>query len=243
MTPIFDTFAAGFGGALAERAANAVVDGIQRLWNSEGMARKKQYEEIVKPAFEQFEQIYEEYEKAFASYRDELVEVESTEQILALAGRIEGDLRFTAKARVDLLAHLKKAEGTPFEGFVRAIVDFLVSNEPSARGSIEDSLAPPEIVVQRYRRALIADLKSVLDPWAAVLDPGASAPPLQGAELEHALEELCDRHGIAKDDPNRDGRLRVKMAIEHLDSGMNRMVSAYKRVREEYDALSAKLLD
>jgi hypothetical protein len=78
-------------------------------------------------------------------------------------------------------------------------------------------------------------------PWAAAIDPAACAPPLFGEELERALDEIGRRHEIAKDDPKHDGKLRAGLAIERLDSRMDSMVSAYKKVRVVYEELKMKL--
>lgn len=128
-----------------------------------------------------------------------------------------------------------------FSGFVRSIVEFLVSNETSLSGSLEDSLAPPEIASQVMRRGLIADLQAVMAPWAAALDPGASAPPLFGQELEGALVELARRYGIEENDPKREGKLRARLAVDRLDLRVDSMISSYKVVREEYEKLKILL--
>jgi len=205
------------------------------------MTKNKQLEEIVEPAFAKFLQIYEEYESSFKKYRAELTNVDSEQEIHGLVGRIEGDLRFTARDRVDLLSHLDRAANSVFGGFVQSIVEFLVCNEQSLSSNPEDSLVPREIHTQVYRRGLISDLRAVMAPWAAAIDPAASAPPLFGEELERALDEIGRRHGIAKDDPERDIKLRVGLAIERLDSRMDSMVSAYKKVRVVYEELKMKL--
>lgn len=241
MTLVVDKFAEGFGKSLGERAAVALGEWIQRLWNAEGVTKRKQLEKIVEPAFAQFLQIYEEYERSFRQYRVELTDADSEDQIIGLVGRIEGDLRFTAKDRVDLLTHLDHAANSIFKDFVRSIVEFLVCNEGSLSGNLEDSLAPREIAAQVYRRSLIADLQAVMAPWAAALDPAASAPPLQGEELERTLDEMGRRYGIAKNDPKRDGKLRARLAVDRLDSRVDSMVAAYKKVREEYETLKMNL--
>jgi hypothetical protein len=241
MTIVVDKVAEGFGKSLGERAATVLGEWIERLWNAERVAKRQQLEKIVEPAFAQFHQIYEEYESSFQQYRRELADADSQDQIIGLVDRIKGDLRFTARNRVDLLAHLNHATDSLFGGFVRSMIEFLVCNEQSSSGKPEDSLAPTEIASQVYRRALIADLQAVTAPWAAALDPEASSPPLQGPQLERALDEIAKRHGIAKTDPKRDGKLRARLAVERLDARMDSMVSAYKKVRVEYEALKATL--
>jgi len=241
MILIVDDVAEGFGKSLGERAGTALSGWIQNLWNADGVTKRKQLEEIVEPAFKQFLEIYEEYERSFKKYRAELTNADSDQQIRRLVDQIEGDLRFTAKDRVDLLNHLEQAVNTVFEDFVRSIVEFLVCNEESLSGEPEDSLVPREIAGQVMRRGLIADLRAVMAPWAAALDPAASAPPLRGKELQHMLDEIGKRYGIAKDDPKHDGKLRAKLAVERLDSRVDSMVAAYKKVREKYETLKVKL--
>lgn len=241
MTLVVDDAAKEFGKSMGGKAAVALCEWFQRLWDAEGVAKKKQLEDIVKPAFTKFQEIYEEYERSFKEYRTVLINADSEQHIQRLIEQIEGDLRFTAKDRVDLLSHLNHASISIFEGFVRSIVEFLVSNEESLSGKPEDSLSPPEIATQVMRRGLIDDLRAVMAPWAAALDPGASAPPLLGEELECTLDGLGERYGIAKNDSKRDGKLRAKLAVDRLDSRVDSMVFAYKVVREEYDKLKINL--
>jgi len=241
MTLVVDDAAKEFGKTMGGRAAVALCEWFQRLWDAEGVAKKKQLEDIVKPTFTKFQEIYKEYERSFKEYRSVLIQADSEQHIQRLIEQIEGDLRFTAKDRVDLLSHLNHATISIFEGFVRSIVKFLVSNEESLSGEPEDSLSPPEIATQVMRRGLIADLRAVMAPWAAALDPAASAPPLQGEELERTLDELGERYGISKSDSKREGKLRAKLAVDRLDSRMDSMVAAYKKVREEYDKLEKNL--
>lgn len=236
-----DDAAREFGKSMGEQAAVALSGWIQRLWDADGVTKKKQLEGIVGPAFKKFQEIYEEYVQSFREYRVQLINADSEQNIHRLVEQIEGDLRFTAKDRVDLLSHIKHATNSIFEGFVRSIVEFLVSNEESLSGEPEDSLAPREIASQVIRRGLIADLRAVMGPWAAALDPGASGPPLQGEALERTLDEMRRRYGIAKNDPKRDGKLRARLAVDHLDSRLDSMVAAYKKVCEEYETLKVNL--
>jgi hypothetical protein len=231
-----------FGKTIGGQAALALISWLQRLWDAKGVAQKEQFENFVEPCFNEFKKIYDEYENSFKDYRNALSSTESEQDIHKVIEKIEGDLRFTARSRIDLLSHLKNFSDSTFGGFVRSIADFLVSNESSLSGSAEDSLSPPEIVTQVMRRGLIDDLKAVMAPWAAALDPGASAPPIQGTDLEHKLESMGQLYGIKKGDPNRDEKLRAKLAVEHLDARTEIMLSGYKRVREEYDKLKGVLL-
>jgi hypothetical protein len=234
-------FVEGFGKALGERSAAALGSLLHRLWNTKGLARRKQLEEIVEPAFALFLEIYAEYERSFRQYRAELTDIDDVDQIHRLIERIEGDLRFTAKDRVDLLSHLEHAANGVFEDFVRSMIEFLVTNEPSLSGSAEDALRPLEIATQVHRRGLIADLRAVTEPWTIALDPGYSAPPLYDDELERAVTELAARYGIAGSDPVRDTKLRARLAVERLDARLEAMVAAYRKVRVEYDALRLAL--
>jgi hypothetical protein len=78
-------------------------------------------------------------------------------------------------------------------------------------------------------------------PWAAALDPGASAPPLLDDELESTLDDLALRYCIAENDPKREGKLRARLAVDRLDSRVDSMIAAYKIVREEYEKLKSSL--
>lgn len=236
-----DDAAKEFGKSMGGKAAVALCEWFQRLWDAEGVAKKKQLENIVEPAFKKFQEIYDEYEQSFKEYRAKLIDADSKQHIQRVVDQIEGDLRFTAKNRVDLLGQLKHPSNSIFSGFVTSIVQFLVSNEESLSGSPEDSLAPPEIASQVMRRGLIADLRAVMAPWAAALDPGASAPPLLGDELESTLDDLALRYGIAENDPKREGKLRARLAVDRLDSRLDSMIAAYKIVREEYEKLKSSL--
>jgi hypothetical protein len=239
----FDDAAKEFGKVMGGKAALALSGWLQELWDAEGISKKKQLDDIVVPAFEMFESIYDEYEQSFKGYRKSLLSADSEHDIHSLIDQIEGDLRFTATDRVDLLNHLKRSKNGVYDGFVRAITDFLVSSEESYEGSAEDSLEPPppEIAVQVFRRGLIGDLRSVTNPWRAAFDPAASAPPLSEEEVKSKLDEIGQKYGIAEDDSNREGKLRARLAIERLDSRLDSMVGVYKKVREEYENLKVKL--
>lgn len=239
----FDDAAKEFGKVMGGKAALALSGWLQQLWDAEGITKKKQLDEIVVPAFEMFQSIYDEYEQSFKGYRKSLLSADSEQDIHSLIDQIEGDLRFTATDRVDLLNHLNRSKNSFYDGFVRSITDFLVSSEESYEGEAEDSLnpPPPEIAIQVFRRGLIGDLRSVTDPWAAAFDPAASAPPLSEEEIESKLDEIGQKFGVAKDDPDREGKLRARLAVEHLDSRLDSMVSAYKKVREEYEKLKSNL--
>lgn len=241
MPLVIDDAAQEFGKTLGGQAAQGLCDWIRRLWNAEGIAREQQLAQVVEPLFGLFREIHTEYQSAFQSYRARLTAAKDEQDILAVIDQIEADLRFTASARVDLLSQLKQASDSVFAEFVRAMVDFMVSNESSLSGTAEDALAPPEIACQVMRRGLIADLRAVTGPWAFALDPAASGPPLYGEALEDALAELAQRHGIATSDPEYDDKLRTKLAVQRLDARMDAMTLAYKRVREAYDQLRTQL--
>lgn len=237
-----DDAAKEFGKTLGGQAALGLCKWLQRLWDAEGVCNRKKLQEIVEPAFAKFQAIYQDYAQSFQAYRTQLSNADSEQVLFKLVNQIEADLRFTAKDRVDLLSQLKQAKGSILEGFVTSMAEFLVSNESSLSGTVEDALAPPEIANQVMRRGLIADLRTALaSPWAAALDPAASAPPLRGEALERRLEELGVRHGIAKTDPDREAKLRLGLAIDRLDARVDMMVAAYKRVREEYELLKGRL--
>ncbi len=239
---IIDDAVKEFGKTIGGEAASAVSDWLKRLWDAEGVAKKEQFNRFIDPSFKKFQEILEEYESSFKEYRNALSAAESEQDIHRIIEKIEGDLRFTARARIDLLSHLKHSSDSIFKGFVRAMIEFLVSNEGSRSGNAEDSLSPSEISTQVIRRGLIDDLKAVMAPWAAALDPGASAPPIQGNDLEDKLDSMGKSYGIKKGDPNRNEKLRARLAVERLDARTEMMASAYKRVLEEYNKLKTVLL-
>lgn len=227
-----------FGERLGERAADGLCGWFQKLWNAKGLARRERFEKFVRPAFEQFAMVHQEYQSAFRAYRQELTD--GGTPIRELADRIGSDLRFTAQQRVDLLAVLRHGKGEAEEPFARAIVAYLVTPEESALGDPEGALRgpPPEIAAQVWRRGLLSDLASVLHSnWAMVLDPQCSAPPLYGEEQEAALARLRAEHGIADTDPTWEVKLRRRLAAAKLDCRVEEMLGAYRGVRDAYEAL------
>ncbi len=60
--------ATAFGERLGERAADGLCGWVQKLWNAKGLARRERFEKFVRPAFEQFTAVHQEYQRAFLAY-------------------------------------------------------------------------------------------------------------------------------------------------------------------------------
>jgi len=81
MILVVDDAAKEFGKSMGGQAAVALCKWFQRLWDAEGVAKKKQLEDIVEPAFTKFQEIYDEYERSFKEYRTELINADSEQHI------------------------------------------------------------------------------------------------------------------------------------------------------------------
>ncbi len=219
-----------------------LFDAILQLATFLKSADKEKLKEHVDPVFQAFEAVHTKYLNSFAEYRGLLqASIDPVELRHSIIERIRRDNLFSDHERSRVLQISGATEDPQLLGFIAAIRDYLVDAR-TALEPADEYRARKFRNPQLWRRTLIAELESIFEErWQPVLDPGSSAPPLYGSELDEALRNVCREARIEYSSADGISRLKVYLATRAVDEVVDEMQEAYARVAAEYGALNAKL--